>query len=383
MGTMLGDNGAGRQIGMAPGARWIGCRNMNKGAGTPTTYTECFQWFLAPTDLNGQNPRPDLAPQVINNSWSCPEDEGCVGNEIALMQQVVDNVRAAGILNVQSAGNEGYLGCGSVAEPAAMYDSSFSVGNTMSNDQIASSSSRGPATVNGVKLLKPDISAPGTSILSSVPGGYQLMSGTSMAAPHVVGLVALLISARPSLAGHPDQIETIIEQSAVHLTTTESCGDVPGSQVPNNTFGWGRIDAAKAVLPLISQRLEISATASQIAVLSGASITYTIRVTNTSAISATNQVQIKAEIPANTTLVSATQPFTQSGQTLVWDFPLLNPLQSVAVSLTVQNNATVGQVITSQNYSVSGSNVTPVTAQAPTIPVVKTIQYLPVVNKTP
>ncbi len=62
----------GDQFGMAPGASWIGCRNMNQGFGTPATYSECYQWFIAPTDLNGQNPRPDLAPDVINNSWGCP-----------------------------------------------------------------------------------------------------------------------------------------------------------------------------------------------------------------------------------------------------------------------------------------------------------------------
>ena len=77
MGTMVGDDGGANQIGMAPGARWIGCRNMNAGVGTPTTYIECFEWFIAPTDLAGQNPNPAMAPDVINNSWGCPESEGC------------------------------------------------------------------------------------------------------------------------------------------------------------------------------------------------------------------------------------------------------------------------------------------------------------------
>ncbi len=80
MGSMVGDDDLGNQVGMAPGARWIGCRNMNVGVGTPETYTKCFQWFLAPTDLNDLNPRPDLAPDVINNSWSCPTSEGCDAN---------------------------------------------------------------------------------------------------------------------------------------------------------------------------------------------------------------------------------------------------------------------------------------------------------------
>ena len=63
-----------------------------------------------------------------------------------------------------------------------------------------------------------------------------------MAAPHVAGLVALLVSARPSLKGQVDEIESIIRLSAVRLTATQNC-TVPGSQVPNNTYGWGRIDA--------------------------------------------------------------------------------------------------------------------------------------------
>jgi serine protease AprX len=71
-----GDDGRRRrrtnQVGMAPGARWIGCRNMNAGAGTPTTYIECFEWFIAPTNLANQNPDPGMAPDVINNSWGCP-----------------------------------------------------------------------------------------------------------------------------------------------------------------------------------------------------------------------------------------------------------------------------------------------------------------------
>jgi len=76
MGTMAGSDGGANQIGVAPGAKWIGCRNMDQGNGTPARYTECFQWFIAPTDLSGQNPDPSKAPDVINNSWTCPPSEG-------------------------------------------------------------------------------------------------------------------------------------------------------------------------------------------------------------------------------------------------------------------------------------------------------------------
>ncbi len=61
-GTTVGDDGTGNQVGVAPGAKWIGCRNMDQGNGTPATYTECFQFFIAPTDLAGNNTQPGLAP---------------------------------------------------------------------------------------------------------------------------------------------------------------------------------------------------------------------------------------------------------------------------------------------------------------------------------
>jgi subtilisin family serine protease len=244
MGTMVGDDGGVNQIGMAPGARWIGCRNMDQGVGTPATYIECFQWFVAPTDRLGQNPDPSRAPHVINNSWSCPPSEGCSHDTLLT---VVENTRAAGIVVVVSAGNEG-SGCGSVAWPPAIHDASFSVGATDSADQIASFSSRGPVTVDGSQRLKPNISAPGVAVRSSVPqDGYATLQGTSMASPHVAGLVALLLSARPDLTGQVDEIEKIIELTASPLTSVQDCGDIPGTQVPNNTFGHGRIDAWAAV----------------------------------------------------------------------------------------------------------------------------------------
>ena len=240
MGTMVGDDGAGNQVGVAPGARWIGCRNMNVGNGTPTTYSECFQFFLAPTDLGGNNPDPDLAPDVINNSWACPVSEGCV--DPTALQTVVENTRAAGIAVVVSAGNSGAGGCGTVNTPAAIYDAAFSIGSTTITDAISSFSSRGPVTVDGSDRRKPDVAAPGSSVRSSVPGGgYGNLSGTSMASPHVVGQVALLVAARPQLAGDVDGVEECIRATAVPLASTQTCGGIPAGEVPNNVFGDGRV----------------------------------------------------------------------------------------------------------------------------------------------
>jgi serine protease AprX len=358
MGIMVGDNGQGDQIGMAPGARWIGCRNMNVGVGTPETYTKCFQWFIAPTNLNDQDPRPDLAPDVINNSWSCPPSEGCTDPNV--LKGIVESVRAAGILTAQSAGNSGYSGCGSVNSPAGIYDASFTVGATDSNDLIAGFSSRGPSVIDGLSLLKPDISAPGVSIRSSVPNNsYLPLSGTSMSAPHVAGLVALLISAAPSLAGQVDQIEQIIEQSAIPLTTNQICGGIPGSSVPNNTFGWGRIDAW-ATIQSLERKLEISLKASDLTYDPGQLVTYTLQITYTYPLSPTYHVVISDTLPAETSFVTATLPYTLTGDTVVWSFPALNNGQSQSVELVVRIDDSANSTIYNQDYFASSQEIAPV-----------------------
>ena len=243
MGTMVGLSGVDA-VGMAPGARWMACRNMDQGNGTPATYAECFEFFLAPTDSDGLNPDPSKAPDVINNSWSCPPSEGCTDPDV--LRLPVENLRAAGVVVVVSAGNSG-SSCSSVSTPAAIYEASFTIGATDLSDVIAGFSSRGPVTADGSGRLKPDVSAPGVSICSTRPGNsWGFSSGTSMSGPHVAGLVALLISAQPCLRGQVEAIEEYIVDTAVPRTTAQTCGGVPGDQVPNNTYGWG---AARAVLP--------------------------------------------------------------------------------------------------------------------------------------
>jgi subtilisin family serine protease len=200
---------------------------------------------VAPTDLNDLNPDPSQAPHVINNSWLCPESEGCSHDTL---KTVVENTRAAGIVVVASAGNSGSA-CSSISSPPAIYEASLTVGATNSSDDIASFSSRGLVDVDGSDRLKPDVSAPGVSVRSSVPGGgYGFKSGTSMAGPHVAGEIGLLLSAFPDLKGQPNAIEMIVKLSAVPLTSGQDCGGVDGSEIPNPVYGYGRIDALEAIL---------------------------------------------------------------------------------------------------------------------------------------
>ena len=255
-GTVVGDDaGAGigtgtNQIGVAPGAKWIGCRNMDAGNGRASTYTECFQFFIAPTDLAGQNPDPTKRPHVMNNSWGCP----LVGELCArtVMQTIVENADASGIFVEASAGNDGSA-CNTVQDPPGIYASAFSTGAISgTTNALQSFSSRGNVSSDGSFRMKPDISAPGASVRSSLRTAndisYGNMSGTSMAGPHVVGVVALLWSAKPSLVRDMPRTKYLLTRSANPSVTVASnaagCGGI--ATRPNNHFGWGRVDALAA-----------------------------------------------------------------------------------------------------------------------------------------
>lgn len=252
MGTMVGLDGV-NQIGMAPEAKWMACRNMERGWGAPSTYLGCLQFFLAPTDLDGANADPSKAPDVINNSYYCAPEEGCTTlADLEPMERTVNNLKQAGIVMVVSAGNEG-TACNTIQYGPAIFENSFSVGSTDSADMASSFSSRGAVTVDGSNRMKPNVAAPGSSVRSAVYGsGYGTLSGTSMAGPHVAGLVALVISANPKLRGNVTGITTLIQQTATVLTSTQTCSGVSGSAVPNPIFGYGRIDALAAVNQAIS-----------------------------------------------------------------------------------------------------------------------------------
>ncbi len=369
MGTVVGDDGGGNQIGVAPGARWIGCRNMEQGWGTPATYAECFEFFLAPYPVGGDpltDGVPSLAPHVINNSWTCPTAEGC---DPYTLQSIVENVRAAGIVVVASAGNSG-SGCGTVQSPPAIYDAAFSVGATNSSDDIASFSSRGPVTVDGSGRLKPDVAAPGVSVRSCVPGGgYTWKQGTSMAGPHVAGMVALLCSAEPGLIGDVDAVEQIIAQTA-RPRADASCGGEPSGR-PNNVYGWGIVDALAAVWARqsgleIAKRVDVS-TPFQAGVF-----LYTISVTNTWYLTLT-QVAITDTVPVSTTFAWAGGDYVRAGDRITWTAPSLAPLETLTTTLAVTvEHLPPGTRVVNAAY---GARASEVSAPVAGVPVEATIPW--------
>jgi serine protease AprX len=353
MGTMVGDDGGTNQIGVAPGARWIGCRNMDRGYGTPTTYMECFEFFLAPYPIGGDpamDGDPSKAPHVINNSWVCPPGEGC---DWTSLQATVESVRAAGIEVVASAGNEG-SGCSTVLYPIAIYDAVFSVGATDSSDYIASFSSRGPVTADGSGRRKPDVSAPGVSIRSCQRGGgYTYKQGTSMAAPHVAGTVALLWSAAPHLVGDLDSTEWIIAHTARPRTTTQGCGGDGPSDVPNNVYGWGIVDALAAVEKAQIHKQAIFPPAE----IPARTLVYTLTFANAYSYSLSNVV-LTDRVPLSTTFAWADGNSVYADGVVTWTAASLasNDVLTATLAVTVEHLAR-GTLVVNEFYGVSADEL--------------------------
>lgn len=257
VGTMVGDDGAGNQIGVAPGAQWIACQAFTPTA-TLAGLLQCGQFMAAPTDTSGQAPNPDKRPQIVNNSWG---DCLLPGYYFPWFDGVLDAWLAGGLYPVFANGNSDVncpvSGLGKVNTPAASPRVTAVGALGRADGTLASYSLWGPTNETdtwnplGYPNLKPQVAAPGTnrSAGGDSDTGYVDLFGTSMAAPHVAGVVALMWSAAPCLVGNYTDTESLLMQTAVPALTPGYPGspwDGPGG-VPNQATGWGEVDAQAAV----------------------------------------------------------------------------------------------------------------------------------------
>ena len=217
----------GKDFGVAPDAQWISAGIIDQGYDGNTTISQliqAFQWAMNPDgDINTTDDMPD----VISNSWGFPMN--ALPTCAPVFENMLLSVEATGISVIFAAGNEGTYGAASLRDPA---DNAFAVGCINGDKSIAGFSSRGPSRCTG--HIKPDVVAPGVSIYSSYKDGtYAYMSGTSMSAPFIAGLVVLARQYNPKAT--PQQIKDAI---------INSCEDL-GATGPDNIFGYGLPDVIK------------------------------------------------------------------------------------------------------------------------------------------
>jgi len=238
MGTVTGQ-APDDTIGVAPGALWIAANSIDQGVSSEfdNDVIESLEFFADP---DGDPYTTDDVPCVVQNSWGTYEPLG-YPDCFSYWWTAMDNCEAAGVVLTWSAGNEG-PDPASLRSPADRADSpynAFSVGSTQYYEpyNISDFSSRGPSNCGGEFAMKPEICAPGSNIYSSWPGGgYTNLSGTSMAGPHIAGVVALMCAANPDL--DHETIKQVMMETAIDKGTVGE----------DNTYGHGFVDAYEAVL---------------------------------------------------------------------------------------------------------------------------------------
>lgn len=241
-GIMLGlDEETADTVGVAPRAYFIATDPIVSNTADIKPLTELmfgFEWSLNP---DGDESTSEDVPDVINNSWGRSNDNPDWDVCPEFVVPVFDAVLAAGIANVFSAGNNGpdpeTIGVPHNINTGLVNSFTVAAVTGTSSPTVADFSSRGPSLCggDGSLLIKPEVSAPGVSVRSTVAdGGYDNFSGTSMAAPHVSGAVLLLKEAFPDVTG--EEILLALYNSANDL-------GVPGE---DNTYGMGMIDVGAA-----------------------------------------------------------------------------------------------------------------------------------------
>ncbi|CAK4586702.1 unnamed protein product [Aphanomyces euteiches] len=232
--------GAVNGIGVAPGAQWIACVGCDAQGNCPqVVITRCAQWLLCPTDSTGKSDC-SKAPHIISNSYNTEKTDA--------LDDVIKAWRAAGIVPVFSNGNKGSArGCGVSSYPGSSLGA-IAVGGSNDHDELSYFNSLGPAPDG---RIKPDLLAPGSSIVSSSRSGndtYDYSDGSSLAAPHVAGAVALYLHANPKATF--DQIYAALTKSTVSDTLTmytNTCGNISATTFPNNGYGYGRLNVRAAL----------------------------------------------------------------------------------------------------------------------------------------
>jgi subtilisin family serine protease len=262
MGAMVGGGAGGTSIGVSPDAKWIAVKIFNDhGTATSTGIHLGFQWLLDPDG----DPATADAPNVVNNSWTM--SFGCnLDFELDLQ-----SLRAAGILPVFAAGNDGPTA--GTSESPANSPSAFAVGSTNGADIIDPSSSRGPSAC--AQPVYPQLVAPGVGIRTTdLYGGYASETGTSMAAPHVAAALALLLDAFPGMSA--DRQAAALEGGALDLGATGS----------DNTYGYGRLDVlASYDWILATPDFTLAASPTTVSVPPGGTATYAVSVGSTNGFS--------------------------------------------------------------------------------------------------
>jgi subtilisin family serine protease len=263
MGVMVGGDAGGSSIGVAPEAKWIAVKIFNdRGTATSSGIHLGFQWLLDPDG----DPATADAPNVVNDSWTM----GASGCNLDF-QLDLRSLRAAGILPVFAAGNYGPT-AGTVFSPANNPEA-FAVGGTDNADVLDPYSSRGPSACTGT--TSPKLTAPGVSIRTTdLYGGYATDTGTSVAAPHVSGALALLLNAFPSLSA--DQQEAALDNGALDL----------GSVGVDNDYGYGRLDVLAAYQWLASvPDFTVSASPASLTVSPGGNASFAVSISGTNGFS--------------------------------------------------------------------------------------------------